>query len=1286
MAKFLFFLLFFSRLAASHTLYEGVDVVTGELKNTLLHLTCLDEKGRITKILSPRDASKILTAFTYHTEQTIVRDIYGRKTLYDHNGVDVFKITTFEKNGSLYRTEEMEWHEEHGELSLYSLRDGEGDLFLNREAAYNERGQLIHEVITGSSLPESFEAHYRYHDLAPYQMVLREENSGRRLNYLYKPNQTKIAGIILHGYNRRFFDYDAEENLISVTLDNGSSEDPLQLKGISFRKRLVFSPSIQQPERIELYEMDMQTKQEELVKALETPFLKQTNLLLFSDFLEIDSSDIHQEAIPFGSFLSSKEFSLNSLYTGSFGYTTMTGLPKPEVEINDRGQIISSTNDCQLKMRYLYDTFGRLIKVTYPPLMSVDQKVIIPTYTLDYDVANRLSSITDPNGYTTHLIYSPHHKLETIALPDGSKLTPSLSMPAPFRFFNTDPLIPNELAEAEHQLQKTSNVIGQTVWLLVATDSLGTISKIRFNSLGLPEQIEKINVCGRLTQKHSCYYDGTGNQLLDVRHLSSREHQTKWQYGPNNRIEKIIEAYGSPEQQQTQFLFDQEGLPSQIIKPDGISINYTHSDGNLTHVWASDNSVDYRLSYNQKQNPIYIKDGVNQIQSYRQYNRAQQLTKETFHNDLSITKTYNTRGLRHSLHLPDLSYVQYDYDDDGQIHLHRFSKNHELRYSPKIENTTPHWSQELTSINHSPPHQTHQIETKDPGGKNLFSYQFDEEGRLIYETTFKEKEYNYDRLSNQYTPRGDVRSYNEQCQLTMNGNRSYAYDANGNLVRIIASSGTYELQYDALNRMTKVTINDLRSIHYIYDYYGRRIKKIEHEKCNYGWLKKDETLYLYDEQQEIAAYKGNQCQILRILPPPLNLEFVPTAAIETKDNVYTPIHDLQGNIACLIDAETEEPVEYYRYSAFGEEQLFNASGRPMNAIDVINPWRFAGKRKDNETNLIYFGKRYYDPRTARWTSKKHSSLPKGPNLYRYRTYHLSTPKDTPAVSPSWWKAYYFLESLLHQALNLNDQVSQYIEDNISVEPHIKPAIEPLARALFGQTTLVLLGFYEEKPCVAVVGKGELDKKVRVTVINGMFNIFAFAEENAHMISATHGDINVHYVFRPTKGWTEDLIKSTASTYGYSTFEARLLAQTWRRLIQEMGGPGNGGVIIHYAHSIGGAETMLAKQYLNREEQKMIRVISFGSPVVIPHDSFHKTVNYISVRDGILLLSPIAHLAAMVGGGSTVIYLDSYWGIPLIDHLMSCNTYKTLLEQLGKEFLEVFIEKKKTKNTFTELLQ
>lgn len=162
---------------------------------------------------------------------------------------------------------------------------------------------------------------------------------------------------------------------------------------------------------------------------------------------------------------------------------------------------------------------------------------------------------------------------------------------------------------------------------------------------------------------------------------------------------------------------------------------------------------------------------------------------------------------------------------------------------------------------------------------------------------------------------------------------------------------------------------------------------------------------------------------------------------------------------------------------------------------------------------------------------------------------------------------------------------------------VAQAFESMGKTLFGESTYLLMGPHFEETHVDCHGRHEISDKVRVTFINGILNTRSMMRESLNIISGTHGGVKVHYVFRPTEGWMWDISRAAmikmAFSMGFRSLHAHLLAQMWRNLIQEMGGIEQGGVIIHYAHSLGGSETDRARELLAPEEQKMIRVMTFG---------------------------------------------------------------------------------------------
>ena len=124
---------------------------------------------------------------------------------------------------------------------------------------------------------------------------------------------------------------------------------------------------------------------------------------------------------------------------------------------------------------------------------------------------------------------------------------------------------------------------------------------------------------------------------------------------------------------------------------------------------------------------------------------------------------------------------------------------------------------------------------------------------------------------------------------------------------------------------------------------------------------------------------------------------------------------------------------------------------------------------------------------------------------------------------------------------------------------------------------------------------------------------------------------------------------------------------WRGLIDEMGGLDGGRTIIHYAHSLGGAETNSARYLLSAEEQNMIRRFTFGSPVLIKSEGFQSVTNYISRLDGVSLADPVRYLSGFYDANSNIVFVGTFWGIPFLDHSLDADAYRRVLDGLGRNY-------------------
>ncbi len=103
-------------------------------------------------------------------------------------------------------------------------------------------------------------------------------------------------------------------------------------------------------------------------------------------------------------------------------------------------------------------------------------------------------------------------------------------------------------------------------------------------------------------------------------------------------------------------------------------------------------------------------------------------------------------------------------------------------------------------------------------------------------------------------------------------------------------------------------------------------------------------------------------------------ELLSVADSVTGDLWYSSF-DTNGNVSEYLD-DMGAVVAPHEYSPFG--RVIASSGSPDNFA-----FRFSTKYQDDETDLLYYGFRYYDPETGRWASRDPIEERGGLNLYGF---------------------------------------------------------------------------------------------------------------------------------------------------------------------------------------------------------------------------------------------------------------------------------------------------------------
>ena len=222
------------------------------------------------------------------------------------------------------------------------------------------------------------------------------------------------------------------------------------------------------------------------------------------------------------------------------------------------------------------------------------------------------------------------------------------------------------------------------------------------------------------------------------------------------------------------------------------------------------------------------------------------------------------------------------------------------------------------------------------------------------------------------------------------GNPNPTYDADGNLLSGLRSplSG-FTCTWNGENRMlsstsANVAITD-RRVENAYDALGRRVRKTV-KFASTGAVIED-RYFIYDGwnviEETIAPATGPVETAEAVWGTDLSGTAQGAGGVgglllrETTANGASYYHyDGNGNVTALTSgAGTVQAA--YTYGPFGETL------RAVGPLAQANPWRFSTKYQDDETGLLYYGYRFYNPTDGRWPSRDPIEEDGGLNLYGF---------------------------------------------------------------------------------------------------------------------------------------------------------------------------------------------------------------------------------------------------------------------------------------------------------------
>jgi len=219
-------------------------------------------------------------------------------------------------------------------------------------------------------------------------------------------------------------------------------------------------------------------------------------------------------------------------------------------------------------------------------------------------------------------------------------------------------------------------------------------------------------------------------------------------------------------------------------------------------------------------------------------------------------------------------------------------------------------------------------------------------------------------------------TYDPDGNLTQDGIWTYTWDAEGRLVAMAATPSAVAAGFVE------------QTLRFAYDHLGRRVRK---EVFGEGSALVSRTVWIYDGWNMIAEYDqpaiGGSLALKRSYAWGLDLLGSLRASggigalLQLRDYsenaTYLAGYDGNGNLTTLQNAATGTLAATYEYGPYGEP--IATSG----AYADKNPLRFSTKYTDDETGLVSFGRRYYDPRNGRFLGRDPIEERGGRNLYGF---------------------------------------------------------------------------------------------------------------------------------------------------------------------------------------------------------------------------------------------------------------------------------------------------------------
>lgn len=213
----------------------------------------------------------------------------------------------------------------------------------------------------------------------------------------------------------------------------------------------------------------------------------------------------------------------------------------------------------------------------------------------------------------------------------------------------------------------------------------------------------------------------------------------------------------------------------------------------------------------------------------------------------------------------------------------------------------------------------------------------------------------------------------------------YDYDAHGNMTRM---PHLQSMEWNFHDQLTRIDLGGGGMAFYVFGLGGIRTRKVIQRQGG----KRVERIYLgaveiYREylnnvlkfERRTVHISDNEGRIAQIDTKTLDLDNAdPNNPLDKNLIRYQFVDHLKS--ATLETNDIGKLISYEEYHPFGTTAYRNGDS---NENLSLKRYRFSGKERDEESDLYYFGARFYAPWLGRWTSTDTAGMTAGSNMFRY---------------------------------------------------------------------------------------------------------------------------------------------------------------------------------------------------------------------------------------------------------------------------------------------------------------